>query len=162
MKDMIEICRANNSTAKREMADAGCRLCLLVLVRPALHGGAHGILGKTALQHETHLLAARGRIFGNGAEFAPPHFFGARQSGRRQFGFQFSLVISLDTMLLKFGDYPAVAVAAGPTVHQRFGKAFLRQPIVLFEEVEQRLDVVAFLGITGQLASQLEPAVLAH
>ena len=65
-------------------------------------------------------------------------------------------------MALQLGDDAVVAEAGGAAMDQGLGKSCLGQQVGRFQRIEQGLDIIALLRIAGQLARQLQPAVLAR
>ena len=68
--------------------------------------------------------------------------------------------IAVDAMALQLRQDAVVTEAGSAAVHQRLGKARLRQQLRGFQRVEQGVDIVAFLRMALELARQLQPAVL--
>ena len=133
-----------------------------LLFRLALERRTHGLLRKAALHQEARLLVALGRIKRDLAELALPYLARPGRFAVIQPGLQFLQGLAAHAVALQLGHDAAVAEARRAAVDERLGKPLLRQPVVLLEEVEQGVDVVALLRLLGQLAPQLEPAVLPH
>gem|GEM_PF-3861856 len=117
-------------------------------------------MGKTALLQKTLAFGSRDRIDWCLIELAAQHVTCTRIFTVGQFLPDLSQGLAADAMAFQFGKNTVIAVTPGASMHQRFGKTFLGKKFGRLQPIEQSLDIVVFLRVSGKLTRKFQTTML--
>lgn len=132
---------------------------ILFVFASALNCTSNGTEGKAALLQKSHLFCAFCRVCWGMGEFLLPYLPGTRDFITSEVSFDLRERFSIDTMALQFRKDAVVSIARCTPMDERFGKPRFREEFCCFQLIQQGVDIIAFLGITGKLVREFEPTV---